>query len=75
MTFIMKLQDIVKAKAVHENAWCNTCHVEGNYRNECSMLGNYTTTSDLNLFPIGPQMEWCEIFQQWGHIPPHFPTL
>jgi hypothetical protein len=25
-------------------------------------------------FPSG-QSEWCEICRQWGHVPPHFPTL
>jgi hypothetical protein len=40
----MELQDMAKAKVVHKNVWCTICHTEGHNRNECSKLGNYTST-------------------------------
>jgi hypothetical protein len=48
---------------------------EGHHRDECPTLGNYMEMGAPNPFPVGPHMEWCEICRQWGHIPPHFPTL
>jgi hypothetical protein len=71
---IMQLQDMVKAKVVHGNVWCTLCHIEGHHRNECPMLGSYTMMAP-NPFFMDHKLKWCEICRQWGHIPPHFPTL
>jgi hypothetical protein len=35
----MQLQDMAKAKVVHEHVWCTMCHIEGHHRNECPTLG------------------------------------
>jgi len=64
-----------KVKVVCENVWCTTCQSKGNRRDECSTLGNYMATGAPNPFPTVPWIKWCEIFKQWGHIPPHYPTL
>jgi hypothetical protein len=71
----MQLQDMVKAKVVREHVWCTMCHIEGHHRKKCPMMGSYMETGTPNPFPTRPQTEWCEICRQWGHIPPHFPTL
>jgi hypothetical protein len=71
----MQLQYMAKTKVVHENVWFTMFHTKGHHKNEFPMLGNYTTTGASNPFPTGPKMEWCEIYRQWGHIPPRCPTL
>jgi hypothetical protein len=52
-----------------------TCRSEGHRRDECPVLGNYVVMGVSSPFPTGPQMEWCDICRQWGHVPPHFPML
>jgi hypothetical protein len=71
----MQLQDMDKAKVVHEHVWCTMCHKKGHHRNEFPTLGRYMVTGAPNPFPTRPQTKWCDIFRQWGHIPPWFPTL
>jgi hypothetical protein len=71
----MQLQDMAKAKVVHEHVWCTMYYPKGHHRNECPTLGSYMATGVPNPFPTRPQTKRCNICKQWGHIPHHFPTL
>jgi hypothetical protein len=70
----MHLQVMAKTKVVCDHVWCTTCRSKWHRSDACLVLPNYMVMGAPCPFPSG-QKKWCEICIQWGHVPPHSPTL